>query len=166
VRILTVHALGGSEMMQHAVEVAQQRAQELGIEPPLVFAVTLLTSIGPEALGELGLAGGPGENVIRLAALARDARCAGVVCSAAEVSDLKSYFGRDFLTLCPGIRPLGNSHDDQRRVATPAQAVAAGADYIVVGRPITEADDALIAARAILDEMGAASVGVFRGPRT
>jgi orotidine-5'-phosphate decarboxylase len=93
VRILTVHALGGNDMMCEAVAAAEQRAGELGIAPPKVFAVTLLTSIGPEMLGELGLSGGPGENVIRLAALARDARCAGVVCGASEVRDLKAYFG-------------------------------------------------------------------------
>ncbi|HMD01949.1 MAG TPA: orotidine 5'-phosphate decarboxylase / HUMPS family protein, partial [Candidatus Baltobacteraceae bacterium] len=79
VRILTIHALGGNEMMQAAVAAAEERAGELGIEPPKIFAVTLLTSLDVEDLGELGLHGGPGENVIRLAALARDARCSGVV---------------------------------------------------------------------------------------
>ncbi len=139
--------------MQEAVAAAEQRASELGIAVPAVFAVTLLTSIGPEMLGEIGLTGGPGENVVRLAALARDARCAGVVCSAAEVRDLKAYFGDDFKALCPGIRPVGTTHDDQRRVATPREAVLAGADYLVVGRPITEAPDPVAAARAILAEM-------------
>src|SRR6202042_1885280 len=118
-----------------------------------IFAVTILTSIAPEDLNELGLQGGPGENAIRLAALARDAGCAGVVCSAHEAGDLKRFFGDDFLTLTPGIRPAGSAHADQKRVVTPAQAVAAGADYIVVGRPITEADDPLAAARDILAEM-------------
>src|SRR5262249_28779886 len=102
---------------------------------------------------ELGLHGGPGENATRLAALARDAGCAGVVCSAREVRDLKSFFGDDFLTLTPGIRPSGSAHGDQKRVMTPAQAVAAGADYLVVGRPITQADDPVAAARSVLDEM-------------
>ena len=95
----------------------------------------MLTSIAPEDLNELGLQGGPGENAIRLAALARDAGCAGVVCSAHEVADLKRFFGDDFLTLTPGIRPIGSAHGDQKRVTTPAAAVAAGSDYIVVGRP-------------------------------
>jgi orotidine-5'-phosphate decarboxylase len=151
--IITVHALGGSEMMAAAVESAQERAAELGLSAPYIFAVTILTSIAPEDLRELGLSGGPGENAIRLAALARDAGCSGIVCSAQEVGDIKQFFGQDFLTLTPAIRPAGSVHGDQKRVTTPAQAVAAGADYLVVGRPITEAEDALVAARAIVDEM-------------
>lgn len=153
VRILTVHAIGGNEMLVAAVEAAGERATELGIEVPQVFAVTILTSIAPESLRELGLLGGPGENVMRLAALARDARCAGVVCSANEVADLKAYFGHDFKALCPGIRPGGSAHGDQKRVATPGAAIAAGADYLVVGRPIVESPDPGAAARAILTEM-------------
>jgi len=153
VHLINVHALGGLEMMRAAVDAAQERASELGITTPHIFAVTLLTSIAPEDLNELGLSGGPGENAIRLAALARDAGCAGVVCSAHEVRDLKRFFGDDFLTLTPGIGPAGSAHGDQERVTTPAQAVAEGADYLVVGRPIVEAEDPVAAARAILDEM-------------
>jgi orotidine-5'-phosphate decarboxylase len=153
VHLINIHALGGLEMMRAAVDAAQERASELGMTPPHIFAVTLLTSIAPEDLNELGLSGGPGENAIRLAALARDAGCAGVVCSAHEVRDLKRFFGDDFLTLTPGIRPTGSAHGDQKRVTTPAQAVAEGADYLVVGRPIVEAEDPVAAARAILDEM-------------
>ncbi len=153
VHLLNVHAIGGLEMMRVAVEAANERAAELGIEPPRVLAVTLLTSIAPEDLNELGFQGGPGENAIRLAALARDAGCAGVVCSAQEVRDLKRFFGDDFLTLTPGIRPIGSAHADQKRVTTPAEAVAAGADYLVVGRPIVEAADPVAATKAILEEI-------------
>ncbi len=156
VRIINVHAIGGHEMMLAAVDAAQARASEIGIAVPDVFAVTLLTSHGAADLGELGLHGGPGENVMRLAALARDAQCAGVVCSPHEVRDLKSYFGVDFATLCPGIRPTGEVHGDQRRVANPTDAVRAGADYLVVGRPIVEAPDPVAATRAILAEMDTA----------
>jgi len=156
VALLTVHALGGAEMLAAAVEAAEERAAELGSEAPKIFAVTILTSIGAEDLNELGLAGGPGENAIRLAALARDARCAGAVCSVGEVADLKSFFGTDFEALCPGIRPGGAAHGDQKRVATPQDACAAGADYIVVGRPIVEDADPAAAARAILAELEAA----------
>ena len=156
--IINVHALGGHEMMRAAVEAAHERAAELGMTPPHIFAVTILTSIAPKDLRELGLHGGPGENVTRLAALARDAGCTGVVCSAQEARDLKTFFGHDFLALTPGIRPSGASHGDQKRVMTPAAAVDAGADYLVVGRPITEAADPLIAARDILDEMRRARV--------
>ncbi len=153
VHIVNVHALGGLDMMRAAVDAVQARAAELGVAAPHVFAVTLLTSIAPEDLNELGFQGGPGENAIRMAALARDAGCTGVVCSAHEVRDLKRFFGDDFLTLTPGIRPSGSAHGDQRRVTTPAQAVEAGADYLVVGRPIVEASDPVAAAKAILEEM-------------
>ena len=156
IHIINVHALGGSEMMLAAVDAARERADELGISVPHVFAVTILTSIATEDLRELGLSGGPGENAIRLGALARDAGCSGVICSAHEVHDLKAFFGHDFLTLTPGIRPAGSSHGDQKRVMTPSRAVEAGSDYLVVGRPITEAADPLIAAREILDEMNRA----------
>ena len=94
---------------------------------------------------------------MRLAALARDARCAGVVCSPHEARDLKAYFGADFKVLCPGIRPAGAAHGDQKRGATPQSAVEAGADYLVVGRPIVGAADPVAAARAILDEMDLAA---------
>ena len=155
--IVNVHALGGNDMMRAAVDAAYERAAELGMTAPHVFAVTILTSIAREELNELGLQGGPGENATRLAALARDAGCSGVICSAAEVRDLKRFFGEDFLTLTPGIRPIGTAHGDQKRVTTPGEAVRAGADYIVVGRPITEAADPLAAAKAILEEMRCAA---------
>jgi orotidine-5'-phosphate decarboxylase len=153
--IIDVHAQGGHEMMRTAVEEAANRADELGIAPPKIFAVTILTSIAAEDLSELGLQGGPSENVTRLAALARDAGCDGVVCSAHEARDLKNFFGDGFLTLTPGIRPAGSAHGDQKRVMTPAAAIAQGADYLVVGRPITEAADPHEAAKAILEEMRA-----------
>ena len=154
-RIIDVHALGGNEMMQAAVEAAGERAGELGIEPPEVFAVTVLTSLAAEDLRELGLMGGPGENATRLAALARDARCSGVVCSPLEVKSLKEFFGTEFKALTPGIRPAGSSHGDQKRVMTPREARDAGSDYIVVGRPILEADNLRAAAEQILAELSA-----------
>ncbi len=155
VELMTVHALGGAPMLEAAVEAAGERAAELGIPAPEIYAVTVLTSIGPEELGELGLSGGPGENAVRLAALARDARCAGVVCSVREVADLKAFFGTEFGTFCPGIRPAGTSHGDQKRAATPRDAREAGADYAVVGRPIVEDADPVNAARAILADLAA-----------
>jgi orotidine-5'-phosphate decarboxylase len=140
-------------MLEGAVRAARERAAELSIPVPEVYAVTILTSIGNEDLGELGFVGGPGENAIRLAALARDARCAGVVCSVREVASLKSFFGTEFGTFCPGIRPSGTAHGDQKRAATPREAREAGADYAVVGRPIVDDADPLEAARAILAEL-------------
>jgi orotidine-5'-phosphate decarboxylase len=153
VRLITVHALGGAAMLEAAVRAAEERAAEWSMPIPEIYAVTVLTSLATEDLGELGLIGGPGENAIRLSALARDARCAGVVCSVREVADVKNFFGVEFGTFCPGIRPLGSSHGDQKRSATPREAHAAGADYVVVGRPIVDDADPVGAARAILDEL-------------
>jgi orotidine-5'-phosphate decarboxylase len=153
VALLTVHALGGAEMLAAAAEAAGERAAELGIAVPSVLAITVLTSIAPADLGALGFAGGAGENAIRLAALARAAHCAGVVCSVAEVAGIKAVFGSEFVVLCPGIRPGGGARGDQRRIATPRDARAAGADYVVVGRPIVEDADPAAASRAILAEL-------------
>lgn len=152
--IINIHALGGREMMSAAVEAANARALELGISPaPHVFAVTVLTSMNQRDLLDVGLGEDPKENVLRLSALAKEAGCSGVVCSAHEARDIKLKLGTQFLTLTPGIRPSGAVHGDQKRVTTPADAVREGSDYLVVGRPITEAPDPLAAANAILDEM-------------
>lgn len=151
--IIDVHALGGREMIGAAVRAAQERAQELGMSPPHVFAVTILTSMGQSDVADVGLTGDPASSAMRLARLAKDAGCSGVVCSAHEVREIKSTLGSDFLTLTPGIRPSGAAHGDQKRVTTPADAVAAGSDYLVVGRPITGSPDPYSSAKAILDEM-------------
>lgn len=151
--IVNVHALGGVEMMRAAVEAADLRAEEIGAARPYVFAVTILTSMTPQALAEIGLPGTPEQNATHLAQLASQAGCAGVVCSAQEVRAIKKALGTDFLTLTPGIRPAGADCGDQKRVTTPAEAVRAGSDYLVVGRPITQARDPVAAARAILEEM-------------
>jgi orotidine-5'-phosphate decarboxylase len=151
--IINVHALGGTEMMKSAVDAANVRAGELGMTPPHVFAVTILTSMSQSDLLDVGLGGDAVDNAMRLARLAHDAGCSGVVCSAHEVVDVKGVLGTNFLTLTPGIRPAGAAHGDQKRVTTPADAVRAGADYLVVGRPITEALDPRAAAEAILEDM-------------
>lgn len=156
--IINVHALGGTEMMRAAVQAANERADELGMTRPHVLAVTILTSMSGSDLLDVGLGGDPLENAMRLARLAKEAGCSGVVCSAHEVRDIKSSLGEDFITLAPGIRPAGAEHGDQKRVTTPAGAVRAGSDYLVVGRPITQAPDAFAAARAILDEMNSVTV--------
>jgi orotidine-5'-phosphate decarboxylase len=155
VRLLTVHALGGRTMLEAAVEAAAERAAELKIPAPEIYAVTILTSVANEELPEIGLAGDADENVMRLAALAHDARCDGVVCSIGEVRALKAAFGSRFGTLCPGIRPAGVARGDQKRAATPRAAREAGADYVVVGRPIVGDADPRNAARAILTELAA-----------
>jgi orotidine-5'-phosphate decarboxylase len=151
--IINVHALGGHEMMSAAVQAANARAEELGMSRPHVFAVTVLTSMNQSDLLDVGLSGDVLENAVRLARLAKDAGCSGVVCSPHESCDIKASLGAQFLTLTPGIRPAGAAHGDQKRVTTPADAVRSGADYLVVGRPITCAPNAFEAAKAILDEM-------------
>ncbi len=152
-RMLTVHALGGVEMMRAAIDGVRERADALGVRAPHVFAVTLLTSIAHDSIVDLGLSGSPAQNVMRLASLARDAGCSGVVCSPREVREIKGAFGDDLLTLVPGVRPAGSPSRDQQRIGTPGEAAVAGADYIVVGRPILDAPDRRAATEAILGEI-------------
>ena len=151
--IINVHALGGEEMMRACVDASSMRSAELGMTAPYVFAVTILTSMSQTSVAQVGLGGTPAENAIQLARLAAQSGCAGVVCSTWESASIKAALGPEFLTLTPGIRPAGTDRGDQQRVATPAAAVRAGSDYLVVGRPITAASDPLAAAKAILEEM-------------
>jgi orotidine-5'-phosphate decarboxylase len=153
VALLTVHALGGAEMLSAACKAAAERAAELGIAVPRVLAITILTSLDAGDLAALRLPGTAVDNALHLAALAHKAHCAGVVSSVAEVAAIKARFGSDFIVLTPGIRPGGSAHGDQRRVATPREARVAGADYIVVGRPIVEDHDPADAAQTILMEL-------------
>lgn len=134
--MVNVHALGGRRMM-----IAAREAIEHASSRPLLTAVTVLTSHSPQELTEIGLSGAPEGNVLRLARLAQEAGLDGVVCSALEASALRASCGAQFLLVTPGIRPVGSDPGDQRRIVTPAEAVARGANYLVVGRPITEADD-------------------------
>lgn len=134
--MVNVHALGGRRMMLAAREALDQSAQR-----PLLTAVTVLTSHSPQELAEVGLTGAPEGNVLRLARLAREAGLDGVVCSAVEAPALRASCGSQFLLVTPGIRPAGSDPDDQRRVVTPADAIARGASYLVVGRPITASDN-------------------------
>lgn len=154
--MINVHAAGGAAMMEAAAQAASEAAAEAGADRPLVLAVTVLTSLGDDDMAALGVAGRLGDQVRRLALLARDCGLDGVVCSAAEAADLRRACGPDFTLVVPGIRPAGASADDQKRVVSPAEARAAGADYLVVGRAITGADDPARAARDIVDEIAAA----------
>ena len=158
VGMLSVHCAGGLKMMQVAKQAAAERAQSLGIPRPLVLGLTLLTSIDEYPLRrELGLGDDVPARVTRLARLAQQAGLDGCVASPREVEAVRQACGGDFTVVTPGIRPDWSAHrDDQRRVLTPAAALAAGADYLVVGRPITQAPDPLAAARRILTEMEAA----------
>jgi orotidine-5'-phosphate decarboxylase len=145
-RLLTVHAAGGPAMVRAAV-----RGAGPGVR---VLAVTVLTSLDAAALDEVGLAGPPGEAVLRLARLAVAAGAGGLVCSPQEVRSVRSAVGPGPLLVVPGVRPAGSAVGDQSRVATPAAAVADGADVIVVGRPLREGTDPAAAARRIAEEIG------------
>lgn len=157
VSLLTVHAAGGSEMLRRAADAAKQAGRE---NQTRVLGVTVLTSIDANGLNQLGINANPIESVTRLAVLAESAGVDGVVASPQEVAVLRASIGKcDFLIVTPGIRPQvvdaeGNPFgEDQKRVATPGFALAAGADYLVVGRPITEAKDVVAAAEAIVKQM-------------
>ncbi len=163
--MLDVHAAGGSEMMRRAGEEAAAEAARLGLARPLVVAVTVLTSLDRAALAAaLGWSGEPADLVRRLALLAVEAGLDGVVCSPREAPLVKETCGRSFLTVTPGIRPSGAGADDQRRFAGPAAALAAGADYLVVGRTVTAAPDPRAALAGLVAEL-AVSGGSEAGGR-
>jgi orotidine-5'-phosphate decarboxylase len=151
ISMLTIHAAGGSKMIHAAVEAART------VNPALmVLGVTMLTSLDDQDLDKIGMRGHVVDQVLRLAGLALTSGCHGVVASAREAAELRSELGKHFLIVTPGVRPAGRDHGDQSRVVTPAQAISAGATYIVVGRPITDASDPGAEARSILDQMNLA----------
>lgn len=135
--MVNVHASGGSQMMIKAKEALNA----YGSDSPLLIAVTVLTSMGQEDLLGLGIDKTPEQQVMNLARLSKNAGLDGVVCSAWEAEQLKSTFGKSFKLVTPGIRPAGASSDDQKRIMTPSQAIDVGVDYLVIGRPITKADN-------------------------
>lgn len=153
VRLFNVHAGGGRAMCAAAREQSEAEAVALGRPRPLVIGVTVLTSLAQDDLSEVGLAGTPQEAALRLAGVAKAAGLDGVVCSVQEAAAIKAACGKDFLAVCPGIRPAGAEVGDQKRIATPRGAIEAGADFLVVGRPVTGAADPGAACAAILDEM-------------
>lgn len=142
--MLNVHASGGRRMMTAAHEALADLPQR-----PLLIAVTVLTSMNAEDLAEVGVAGAPAEQVLRLARLTQACKLDGVVCSAQEAALLRADIGPDFRRVTPGIRPAGADSGDQRRVMTPAEALRAGATDLVIGRPITGAPDPLAALKQI-----------------
>jgi orotidine-5'-phosphate decarboxylase len=148
VSMLTIHASGGGKMMRAATEAARTRNAAL-----MILGVTVLTSLDDNDLDKLGVHGRVQDQVLRLAALALADGCHGVVASAQEASALRSELEGDFAIVTPGVRPAGAEPDDQARVVTPAEAIAAGATHIVVGRHITSAADPAGEARAILSQI-------------
>lgn len=155
--LLTVHASGGRKMLEAATEGVHAAQKESGVPRTRVLAVTVLTSLAAEDLAEVGFQGSPEQVVTRLARLAKRAGVDGVVASPREISAIRDACGPDFLIVTPGIRPAASAVGDQARTATPASAIRAGADYLVIGRPITGAEDPAAAADAIAAEMEAAN---------
>jgi len=147
--MMNVHASGGRRMMQAAREAVDKSSTET-----LLIAVTILTSFNEEELAEVGFSGGTADNVSRLAALARSSGMHGVVCSPQEARQLRSDLGDEFLLVTPGVRPPGSAAADQRRVMTPQDAMNAGSNHLVIGRPITAAEDPLQALHQIADSLG------------
>jgi orotidine-5'-phosphate decarboxylase len=146
--MLTIHAAGGPAMLR-AAQDAVAEATPAGQTPTALLGVTVLTSLADDDLRTVGQAAPATDQVQRLAAVARDAGLPGIVCSAHEIGALRRAFGRDLRLVVPGLRPAGGAAGDQARVMTPAAALAAGADVLVIGRPITAAQDPAAAARAI-----------------
>lgn len=153
--LTTIHASGGKEMIARSRAVLDE-AFPNDPERPRLLAVTVLTSMNAAGLAEIGVSSSPLDQVVRLGKLAMAAGADGLVCSAHEIAALRDALGEAPVLVVPGIRPEGSSADDQKRVMTPLQAAQAGADWIVVGRPITQAADPARAARAIQDELASA----------
>ncbi|RDH83916.1 MAG: orotidine-5'-phosphate decarboxylase [endosymbiont of Galathealinum brachiosum] len=146
--MLNVHASGGSRMMEAAANAVANHQNK-----PYLIAVTILTSMSQQDLSELGINVTPAEQALKLAGLAQSSGLDGIVCSAQEAPVMRQHFKDDFLLVSPGIRPAGSKADDQRRIMTPVDALKAGSNYLVIGRPITQSDDPLGVLRTINSEI-------------
>ncbi len=153
--MVNVHAAGGRAMMQAAAEAASEAAYEHVVSRPLVIGITVLTSLGDDDLAECGVMGPVDEHALRLAVLAKESGLDGVVCSPREVAKIRAECGPNFKLVTPGVRLEGSEAHDQKRFMTPDQALAEGADYLVIGRPITSAEDPAAAAQSIVTALAA-----------
>jgi orotidine-5'-phosphate decarboxylase len=165
-RMFDLHASGSSAMMQQTVAEVNRVCRNEGLRRPKILAVTVLTSLTREDLRKVGVAAGVENQVVRLARLAREASMDGVVASPLEIARIRKECGRGFLIVTPGVRVAGSEWDDQKRVLSPAEAIQAGADYLVVGKPIRDAQDPRAAAREVVAEMergGARPMSGLRG---
>lgn len=152
-KILTIHTQGGPDMMRRAAETAAEEADKHGVAKPWVVGVTLLTSLDNDDLAAMSITGTTATVVPTLAGLAQASGLDGIVCSPQEIAMVRSQTASDFKLVVPGIRPEGSAAGDQKRIMTPQAAVSAGADVLVIGRPITGADDPIGAARAIASSL-------------
>ena len=152
--MLNVHSLGGKQMMFQTVQSVHKTAEELGIVPPKVLGVTILTSMKDLDLKEVGITKKLEKEVVSLAELAKACGLDGVVASAHEIELIRQKTAPDFLIVTPGVRPVWAAHGDQKRVMTPKEAIEKGANFIVVGRPITQSPSPLEATEKVLSEIG------------
>ncbi len=153
VYMLTLHTIGGLAMMKKAVKAAREEAARLQTAAPLILGVTILTSLDKKDIQAIGIKGPLDEEVLRLVKLAEKAGLDGVVASAQEILAIRKAVEKDFLIVVPGIRPSWSQKSDQKRVATPKEAMDMGADYLVIGRPITAEEDPQAAAERIIEEI-------------
>ena len=156
--MVNVHACGGEQMLQSAREAIDKSSHQ-----PLLIGVTVLTSMSAEDLTMIGINATPRQQVMRLAQLVQETALDGVVCSAQEVQDLREQAGKNFVLVTPGIRPSGSDKGDQKRVMSPTEAIEAGSDYLVIGRPITQADEPLQAMLTIDEEVSNALTAINKG---
>jgi len=155
VEIFNIHATGGKEMIRQTREAIEDEANKLGVKRPKLLAVTVLTSLDNSDLKELKInVENTGDYVLHLAKMAKESGADGIVCSPLEIEKVKKELGDDFITLTPGIRPSWSNKGDQKRVMTPKEAIKKGTDYIVIGRPIRNAENRVEAVKKILKEMG------------
>ena len=159
VSMLTLHTSGGREMMKKAVETARETAEKENKPLPLLLGVTVLTSLKDDDLKEIGFSSGTREQVLRLARLATEAGIEGLVCSPQEIDLLRAELGQEIKIITPGIRPAWAEAQDQKRIMTPAEAIKKGADFLVIGRPITQAQPPAEAFARVVRELEAAVNG-------
>ncbi len=152
-KMINVHAQGGRTMLKAARDAGIEHAHKINISPPLILGVTVLTSMNDQDLTEVGVKDKTLDQVKRLAALCQECGLDGVVCSAAEINSLRNLCGNDFKLLSPGIRPKWSAKNDQKRIVTPQEAIEWGADYLVIGRPISSARNPAEAAKKIISEI-------------
>ena len=149
VAFVNVHCAGGKEMMKLAVRALKEECSKIGVIPPKILGVTILTSMNQQAIEEVGYNDKLANQVKKMAVLAKESGLDGVVCSAHEIRIIKDACGDDFITMVPGIRPASSNSNDQKRTMTPEEAIKEGAHHLVIGRPITKADNPVQAVRNI-----------------
>lgn len=156
VDMFTLHSSGGEEMMRKSVETVNEVCERLNVKRPNMVGVTILTSFDEAGIAKVGYKDKIADTVLNLAGLCKESGMSGIVCSPHEAANIKANFGKDFIAVCPGIRPVWAAVGDQKRITTPADAIKIGVDHMVVGRPITKAENPYEAALKVIEEIKSA----------